>query len=49
MMPKQYDEFKEWYDKTDKNKWNFKDEFINYCEADVIVLSKSILKFRKLY
>jgi hypothetical protein len=49
MMPKQYDEFKEWYDKTDKNKWNFKDEFINYCEADVIVLSKSILKFRKLF
>ena len=48
-MPKQYDEFKEWYDKTDKSNWNFKEEFIKYCIADVVVLAKSVLKFRKLF
>ena len=36
MMPEDYDDFKKWYDEqkglTD---WNFKDEMIRYCRADV--------------
>ena len=49
MMPKSYTEFKEWYDKTDKSNWNFREEFLKYCIADVVVLAKSVLKFRKLF
>ena len=49
MMPKQYDEFKEWYDKIDKYNRNFKEEFIKYCIADVVVLANSVLNFRKLF
>ncbi len=49
MKPESYKEFKEWYDKTDKTNWNFKDEFIKYCEADVVLLSKAVLKFRRLF
>ena len=46
MKPDQYKEFKEWYDQEDKNNWNFKDEFIKYCVADVVVLAESVLKLR---
>ena len=49
MKPEQYEEFKEWYDKVDRSvAWNFKDEFIKYCEADVVLLAKSVLEFRNL-
>ena len=45
-----YNEFKEWHDNqlaiTD---WNFKDELIKYCRADVELLSKTILKCRKMF
>jgi hypothetical protein len=50
MMPEDYDNFKVWYDEqkglTD---WNFKEEMIRYCRADVELLSKTILKFRKMF
>ena len=28
---------------------NFKEELIKYCRADVVLLSKAVLKFRKLF
>ena len=50
MMPEDYDDFKKWYDEqkglTD---WNFKEEMIRYCRADVELLSKTVLKFRKMF
>ena len=44
-------EFKPWYDKVVSecnNDWSFKDELVKYCRADVELLSKSILAFRKM-
>ena len=43
-------DFKPWYDQQ-KNitDWNFKLEFIKYCRADVELLSKTVLCFRKLF
>ena len=40
--------FKPWYDevKSEPN-WDFKHEMTTYCRADVELLSKSVLKFRK--
>ena len=42
--------FKPWYDevKTNSN-WDFKHEMTKYCRADVELLSKSVLKFRKMF
>ena len=42
--------FKPWYDgvKCEKQ-WNFKEEMIKYCRADVEVLSKAVLTFRKMF
>ena len=45
-------EFKPWYDKVVSecnNDWSFKDEMVKYCRADVELLSKSILSFRKMF
>jgi hypothetical protein len=42
-------EFKPWYDSVKNDFWDFKHELIKYCRADVELLSKSILKFRKLF
>jgi hypothetical protein len=41
--------FKPWYDSQQNVKWNFKEELIKYCRADVVLLSKTILKFRKMF
>jgi hypothetical protein len=30
-------------------KWNFRDEMIKYCRADVELLSKAVLSFRKMF
>jgi len=51
MMPDDYDkDFKPWYDKQQEiTDWNFKQELIKYCRADVVLLSKTILKFRKMF
>ena len=51
MMADEYEkEFKPWYDKqvgiTD---WSFKDKMQKYCRADVELLSKTVLKFRKMF
>ena len=51
MSPTHYtNDFKPWYE-TQKNitDWNFKKEMVTYCRADVELLSKTILKFRKMY
>ena len=49
MKPDEYNHFKVWYDGVDKNEpWDFKQEFSKYCDADVVLLAKSILKFRSL-
>jgi hypothetical protein len=50
MNPKEYaDSFTPWYDieKTKEN-WNFKEELKRYCRADVELLSKAVLKYRKI-
>ena len=40
--------FNEWYNEQINIKnWSFKDEMIKYCRADVEVLSRSVLAFRK--
>lgn len=51
MSPEEYEkDFKPWYDQQkDITDWNFKTEFIKYCRADVELLSKTILYFRKLF
>ena len=51
MSPEEYEkEFKPWYNQQkDVTNWNFKKEFIKYCRADVELLSKTVLYFRKLF
>ena len=51
MMPDAYiKDFKPWYDKQLKiTNWNFKEEMKKYCRADVELLSKTVLKFRKMF
>ena len=50
MKPDEYKHFKVWYDGVDKDApWDFKQEFIKYCDADVVLLAKSVLKFRSLF
>jgi hypothetical protein len=39
-----------WYkQQKDVNNWNFKNEMVKYCRADVELLSKAVLKFRKMF
>ena len=51
MSPESYENyFKPWYDKVkDTTDRNFKEELIKYCRADVVLLAKAVLKFRKLF
>jgi hypothetical protein len=51
MTPKEYEEsFEPWYNTVkDKQDWNFKEELKRYCRADVELLSKAILKYRKMF
>ncbi len=41
--------FKPWYESVKNETWNYKEEMIKYCRADVVVLSKAVLKFRKMF
>ena len=46
--------YKCWYDADTYDTkyapgWNFKEEMIKYCRADVEVLSKAVLTFRKMF
>jgi len=42
--------FKPWYDEVKLiPNWDFKHEMTSYCRADVELLSKSVLKFRKMF
>ena len=43
-----YSEFVKWYETVKNDEWDFKKEFHKYCEADVELLSKAVLEFRKL-
>ena len=51
MTPESYEkDFKPWYEKVKGTMdWNFKDELIKYCRADVVLLAKAVLKFRMLF
>ncbi len=41
--------FDKWYETVkDTSDWCFRDEFIKYCEDDVLLLIKSVLAFRKI-
>ena len=49
MKVKQRKKFNEWYDSVqDTTNWNFRDEFIKYCEDDVQLLTESIFAFRQI-
>ena len=45
-------EFKPWYKQlvaNNKNDWNFREEMIKYCRADVELLGKAVLRFRQMF
>ena len=43
-------EFKPWYDQQSEiTDWSFKNEMQKYCKADVVLLSKTVLKFRNMF
>ena len=45
-------EFKPWYKQVtanNKQDWNFREEMIKYCRADVELLSKAVLRFRDMF
>ena len=43
-------DFLPWYkQQKDIINWSFKNEMVKYCRADVELLSKAVLKFRKLF
>ena len=43
-------DFKPWYEQQKEiTDWNFKEELIKYCRADVELLAKAVLKFRQLF
>jgi hypothetical protein len=39
----------EWHRQQQGLTWNFKEEMEKYCEADVVLLAKAILKFRQIF
>ena len=44
-----YECFLAWYDEQKGSTWDFKEQMALYCEADVVLLAKAILKFRKIF
>ena len=45
-------EFKPWYKKLvheNKNGWSFRDEMVKHCRADVELLRKAVLSFKKMF
>ena len=50
MKPESYDDFVAWHaEQAHITDWNFQEELIKYCRADVEVLSQAVLAFRKLF
>ena len=51
MSSKAYESFKPWHEEQVANNvvWDFQDEIQKYCRADTELLSKSVLKFRKMF
>ena len=49
MSEKKYKKFKSWYDEVKHKPWNFKEEMEKYCKADVVLLNKAVLEFRKMF
>ena len=41
-------DFDKWYDTVENNNFDFKKEMSDYCDDDVTLLRKSVLKFRKM-
>ena len=41
--------YKPWYNSVRDTIWSFKDEIAKYCEADVVLLAKAVVKSRKLF
>ena len=42
--------FKPWHESQQNiTNWSFKSEMVKYCRADVELLSKTVLKFRKMF
>ena len=45
-----YKDFNIWYKEQENiTDWSFKNEMVKYCRADVELLSKAVLTFRKLF
>lgn len=42
-------EFIEWYEKQDKNNWDYNKELLEYCQSDVKLLYETCIKFRELF
>ena len=50
MDPEIYiNKFVPWHESVKNEAWNFKEEFVKYCVADVVLLAKAVLKFRGLF
>jgi hypothetical protein len=50
MSEKDYKECKQWYNQQSSvSDWNFQNELKRYCEADVELLAKTVVKFRKMF
>jgi len=45
---KKIKEFDEWYEKVSRSVFNFKNEFIEYCWSDVLLLAEGCLSLRKI-
>ena len=48
-MEGDYKKFKSWREEQKDITWNFKEQMAMYCEADVALLAKAILKLRKIF
>ena len=48
MSDDSYSDFKEWHATQLNKPWDFKREFIGYCEADALLLAQGCLKFREI-
>ena len=49
MTRDKYNDFRKWYDVTKGELYNFKHEMVKYCRADVELLGKAVLQFRRLF
>ena len=49
MSNDKYKDFETWYETVKNKQYDFKQEMVKYCRADVELLSKSVLKFRHMF